>query len=96
MAVRILFGSWKSNRDKVPQLAGLNAFDPLMSAFFEEVTRCTLQDKDHPNNEPYYGEEQRAELGYAFEKQVCPFVPGKSLRRVYSAIRFGGAFWSPR
>jgi hypothetical protein len=74
--VRILFGSWRSHRDKIPQLAELNTFDPLMSAFFDEVARCTEQDKNDPNNEPYYREEQRAELGYAFEKQVCPFSPG--------------------
>lgn len=96
MAVELLFDSWDLYWSKIPQLAELNLFSPRMQAAFREAAKAAINPKIKETDEPYYRDEQRAELGFAFEKQVCRFVPGKPVHRAYSATSFGAAFWNPR
>lgn len=90
MALILLFDSWELHWSTVPQLAELNMLSPRMQAAFRTAAEPVKSD------EPWYRDEQRAELGFAFEKQVCRFVPGKPVHMAYRAISFGAAFWTPR
>lgn len=90
MAVNLLFDSWELYWSKVPQLAELNVLSPRMQAAFRNAAKAAKSD------EPWYRDEQRAELGFAFENQVCRFVPGKPVHMAYRAISFGAALWTPR
>ena len=94
--MQLLFQDWEKYQDKIPQLADLNNLDPPMAIAFERAAHQATHYRGADNDdEPFYMDEQRAELGFAFEKQAGQFHLDASLR-TNKAASSGAALWTAR
>ena len=65
--MKLVFLDVRENLDKIPQLGPLRKLDPLMLDTFDRVAfRTTVTG----NDEPFYRDQQRSKMGFAFENAV--------------------------